>query len=46
MGDIEMGAPDLKGLLPTMIVIFGLIGWGVIEFFLWIGSNISLTWGG
>ena len=23
-----MGAPDLKGLLPTMIAIFGLIGWG------------------
>jgi len=41
-----MGAPPLKGLLTIIIVTFGLIGWGVIEFFLWIGSNISVTWGG
>jgi len=41
-----MGTPNLEGLLPIMIVVFGLIGWGVIELFLWIVSNISLTWGG
>lgn len=39
-----MGVPDLKGLLPIVMIIFGLVGWGVVEFSLWISSHLSLLW--
>lgn len=36
---------NIDGLVPMMIVIFGLLGWAVIEITLWVLSNLSITWG-
>ncbi len=40
-----MGAPDLKGLIPFLLFVFGVLGWAVIELIIWLSSNISFIWG-
>lgn len=37
---------DTTGMVTVMAVIFGIVGWGMIELGIWIFSNISVTWGG
>ncbi len=37
---------NLDGLVPAFVVVVGLIGWGVIEFILWLASMVSVSFGG